>query len=624
MPERQRQIGAVLTDKRLRSAFYFGLVAFQRDFAGLGSFIGKRLALLNDAQKKILGFLAIAHRYGQQSLPSQAFSETLALPRGRAVDLPMALPQMVLDLLITTDATRWRTTHDLVAAEILEQLLTPNSADRRVWAQQLSEWAVEFAHFCCGWSPVPSEEMLEVARRTFVYRDNTELLGTERAGTKQFAQLIQEIPSDEGKLVVLKTLTELYPQEAHFWAHLGRFYSMERRDHQNALVAIDRAIESEPTDSVLHHMRGMALRQEAYEQLQQRRPLEAALKLGMEAGVSFARARELNPDDDHGYISEVQMILKLMDYAGREHPSGVHGYIGSPGANPYLRECFERAEDLLERVRNKREGEGPSHYEETCRGEMDALYGQYEQALQVFDSLLMRQDVFFPPVRRQIVWTYLARRGRRWDHLTPREVDRTVSLLEDNLREEPHSGTNLRLWVQAVRRSSHPPSLDTVIEKVTYWRANADSLEATYYLYVLYCLQAIEGSTIARDFAIRFRDDCRARARLRRNRTKSFEWLGRGSGIGRLAHHSQLGEWRQDIDFWDNTQPLGRTNGRISRFDGPQAGEIEVVGGLPAFFVPAKTGFFSRNCENRPVTFLLGFSYDGLRAWDTREEDKGA
>jgi tetratricopeptide (TPR) repeat protein len=158
--------------------------------------------------------------------------------------------------------------------------------------------------------------MLEVARRTFVYRDNTELLGTERSGTKQFAQLIQEIPSDEGKLVVLKTLTDLYPQEAHFWAHLGRFYSIERHDHENAIIAIDRAIASEPTDSVLHHMKGMALRQQAYEQMQQRRALESILKLGMDASLSFARARELNPDDDHGYISEVQMILRLIDHAG--------------------------------------------------------------------------------------------------------------------------------------------------------------------------------------------------------------------------------------------------------------------------------------------------------------------
>jgi tetratricopeptide (TPR) repeat protein len=603
--------------------FIFGLVAFQRDFLGLGSFVAKRLASLNQAQKTIVGFLAIAHHYGQQSLPSQAFSDTLALPRNKKVDLTTALPQLVLDLLVSTEAGLWRTAHDLVATEILEQMLTPALADRRVWSQQLSAWAVDFGHFCRGWNPISSEEMLEVARRTFVYRDNTELLGTERAGTKQFAQLIQEIPSQEGKLVVLKTLTELYPEEAHFWAHLGRFYSMERRDHENALIAIDRAIVSEPSDSVLHHMKGMALRQQAYEGIQQRQPLDAILKLGTDAGESFAKARELSPDDDHGYISDVQMILKMIDYAGGQHPSGVLGYIGSPTADPYLRDCLERAEDLLERVRARREGEGPSHYEETCRGEMDALYGQYERALQVFDSLLTRQGVFCPPVRRQIVWTYLARRGRRWDHLTTKELDRTVSLLEENLSEEPHKGTNLRLWVQAVRRSSHPPSLENVIEKVSYWRANADSLEATYYLYVLYSIQAIEGSTIARDFAMRFRDDCRARAGFRRNRTRSFEWLGRGSGIGRLVHHGQLGEWRQDIDFWENTEPLGRGNGRISRFDGPQAGEIEVSGGLPAFFVPAKGGFFSQNCENRAVTFLLGFSYDGLRAWDAKEKKGG-
>jgi len=161
--------------------------------------------------------------------------------------------------------------------------------------------------------------------------------------------------------------------------------------------------------------------------------------------------------------------------------------------------------------------------------------------------------------------------------------------------------------------------LDTIIEKVSYWRANSDSLEAVYYLYVLYSIQAMEGSVVARDFALRFREDCRARARLRRNRTKSFEWLGHGAGIRSLIHHSQLGEWKPDLEFWGNILPLARVGGRVSRFDGPQAGEIETLGGLPAFFVPAKANFASQNLENRSVTFLLGFSYDGLRAWDIKE-----
>lgn len=461
--------------------------------------------------------------------------------------------------------------------------------------------------------------MLEVARRTFIYRDNTELLGTERSATKQFAQLLQDIPSPEGALEVLHRLTEIYPDEPHFWAHLGRFYSIERRDPQEALACIDRAIALRDDDSVLHHMRGMALRQQVYETIGNAAALWDALDLAKQASGSFGRARDLNPDDEHGYISEVQMLARLLDYAGQQHGEGVLGYLASPAADPFLRDCFERAEDLLERVRRNREGQGASPYEEECRAKLNTLYGRHDRALQIWDNLLSRKDVYGPPVRRQIVWTYLARCGRSWDAIPGREVGRIVSLLEENLREEPHSDTNLRLWVQAVRRSPHPPNIEAVIERVGYWRASGGSLDASFYLYVLYALQAIEGSSLARDATSRFVEECRMKARFRRNRTKSFEWLGEGLGIGRLIHHSQLGEWRTDTEFWENIAPLSRIPGRIARIEAPQAGHIEIQGGLDAFFVPARGGYSSGRSENRSVTCFLGFSYDGLRAWGVKD-----
>jgi tetratricopeptide (TPR) repeat protein len=478
---------------------------------------------------------------------------------------------------------------------------------------------MDFAELCRGSSPVPSDDMLEIVRRTFIYRDNIELLGTERSAGKQFSQLIQDIPSGEGSLQVLQKLTELYPEEAHFWAHLGRFYSVERKDYQSAIDCIGRAIDLDPKDSVLHHVKGMGLRQQVYEMIEKNGALSAVIGLGKQAGSSFGQARDLNPDDEHGYISEVQMLAKILDYAGRIHGGDVMGYLSSPNADPFLRDCLERAEDLLEVVRRNREGQGASRFEEDCRAKIDALYGRYERALQTWDNLLNRKDVYGPPVRRQIVWTYLARRGRSWDAIPVREVDRMVLLLEDNLKEEPASDTNLRLWVQAVRRSSYPPSLEAVIERITYWRARTDSLESSFYLYLLYALQAIEGSSLGRDSAIRFLEECRNKARFRRNRTKSFEWLGKDTGVSRLVHHSQLGEWQTDKDFWDNTAPLARLSGRIANIDAPQAGQIDTEGGLKAFFVPARGDYSRGRSENRAVTFFLGFSYDGLRAWEVKD-----
>jgi len=621
-PERTKEIKELLhsSEPRLRTAFYFGINAFQKDFLGLDSFVSMRLNLLNEEQKKVIGFIALSHYYGQRPLPANSFAELLGIPHSRPIDLSAILPLATLDLLVQVEPRTWRTAHVIVANEILEQLLWPTSSDRRLWKQNLSSWAIEFAEFCRGSTPVPGETMLEVARRVFIYRDNVELLGTERSGTRQFAQIVQDIPSREGKLSVLRKLTELYPEEAHFWAHLGRFYSLEIRDFQEASACIENAILLNRYDPVLHHMKGMSLRQQVYQVIDSNGPLSDAIELAKQASIYFAESRALNPDNEHGYISEVQLLAKVMDYASRNFTRGFPEYLSSSiSVDPFLREGIERAEDLLEMVRRYREGTGASPYETDCRAKINALYGRHDRALQIWDNLLTRQDVYGPPIRRQIIWTYLARRGRSWDAIPQKEINRIVSLLEANLNEEPDNETNLRLWVQAIRRHSFPPTIETVIERIGYWRARFGSLDASYYLYVFYALQAIEGSSLALDSAERFLEECKSKARFRRNRTKSFEWLGKGTGIGKLVHHSQLGEWLKEREFWENTESLIRLTGRIVSIEAPQAGQIEVPRGLKAFFVPARGGYIRGKSENTAVTFFLGFSYDGLRAWEVKD-----
>ena len=598
-----------------RTAFFFGLEAFGRDFLGLPGFVEARIGGLGAALRKVLAFLAIAHRYAQQSLPSQSFVELLQLPRDRRLDLRKALPAETMELLVESDRDQWRTTHILIAEEILRQVLCPQADDRdRLWRQALSTWAIEFAEFTRGDNSVPSDQMLEVARRTFILRDNAELLGTERSAQKQFSQLLEEIPSTEGKLEVLRKLTEVYTEEAHFYAHLGRYCGLNGR-FDEALRAVDQALKLNDSDSVLHHMRGMTLRYQVQELIDRDAPLADVLALTKKSGESFAEARRLNPENEHGYISEVQLLIRVLDYGAKRSNRSVPELLAIPGSDPFLRDSIDRAEELLELLGAAREGEKASRYTEDCRARLDSLYGDFPKALQAWDGLLSRKDVYKPPVRRQIIWTILRRRSGEWSRLEPKELDRCFRLLTENFDESPNDPQSMRLWLRAIRHSKSLLSFDSIIERVGYWKANTNSLDAAYYLYVLHTLVALEGSVLARDDAARSIEDCQALASRRRNRTISFEWLGEGKGIARLVHHSQLGEKAED-GLWKNRQLLARVEGRIASIDAPQKGKIELYNGQMVFFVPAIGGFHAGRDENRRVECFLGFSYDGPRAWD--------
>jgi tetratricopeptide (TPR) repeat protein len=398
---------------------------------------------------------------------------------------------------------------------------------------------------------------------------------------------------------------------------------MQMRDTENALRALDQAISINPDDDVLYHMKGMALRNQLYEAMSSgeasKQALDSALDLAHKAAEQFAIARTKEPDDEHGYISHIQMLLKLIEFAKRATGTeSAQQIFISPTINASLRESLDLAEDLLEQARRLREGDRPSFHVERCRVQMDALYGKFDVVLSGWNNLLTRPDVYRPPIRRQLVQAYLVRKSRRWDNLDAREISRIVELLEQNILEEPNDRKNLRLWMQAVRRAQPPMALDHVIERVSYWRANSFEIDPVYYLYILYTLKAMDGYVLALDPLKENLDECRRRARLRPNRTGSFEWIGPGQGLRQLVHYTELGDWSDEQDFWEGSARLCRIKGTIISISGPEAGLIEVRGGVRAFFVPGKSGHSRGRDENRAVDCFLGFSYDGPRAWEVR------
>lgn len=602
---------------RTRSPFFFGLTAFGRDFRALPSYVAVRLVDLTEAQRQIIAFISFAYYYGQQSLPAQSFDRLLGLPPARPVILQsmfQASSAAALELLLDDTKGEWRSAHHVVAQEALQQIITRGSTEEQasVWRQSLSAWSKEFIDFIRADGTVPSERLLELARRVFVYRDNTELLGTERAAGRTFSQLIEDIPSAQGRIEVLRHVSERFPDEAHFHAHLGRLLGTQG-DFERAVEELDCAVALSPRDHLLHHMRGMILRYQIQSHFEVGHSAVDIIPLVIDAQRCFAETRDLRPDNEHGYVSEIQLLLQFLDNAAGQNGSKTQVYVCSPSTPAFCRAALEQVETLIDRVSHLYVGETPSGYILDCRARLQRIYGDYADALRSFDNLMSRSDVAKPPVRRQIVWTILRRHDGQWAKLSSREVNRARRLLEDNLVEETRDSTSLRLWLRAVRLASSRPSLDSVIERVAYWKLNTGSLDAVYYLYVLHSLRAMEGSAQAVADMERALEECRTIARYRRDRTRSLEWIGAGSGIARLVHQSQLGDWQGE--FFEFPGLLARIEGRVRSIDGPQKGVIAVSGGLTAFFVPARSDIHAGRDENVPVSCFIGFSYDGLRAW---------
>ena len=222
-------------------------------------------------------------------------------------------------------------------------------------------------------------------------------------------------------------------------------------------------------------MRGMVRRYHLRELEQEGFPLPELVDIAEEASSDFGQSRLLNPENEHGYIAEAQMVIELLDHVAKSS-GDLFEFLSGYKAPPYLREAFDRVENLLAHVKREREGIGASQYEVRASARVRGLYGDYAGAIQRLDSLTTRLDVYQPPIRRQLAWAYLSRAGDDWARVPKRQLRRVVDLLSRNLEEEPRGEQNIRMWMQASRFQEEPPSLESVIEQVQYWRGRTRSV----------------------------------------------------------------------------------------------------------------------------------------------------
>jgi len=577
------------------------------------------------------------------ALPGQVFRKIIGIPIERPVLLDRALRQQRHSLIVYEPEEGWRPAHALIAQAVVQQILAAQALDQRAWAENLATWAIRLIADCAALSTSsgvgPSNLVLELLQRLFIVRgsEGTQLpvLGDgltamlTSSAKPHFARLIEDIPSPEGRLEVLETLKDYFPEEPHFWAHLGRLLSYQGH-YEEALEAADEAITLDSKDSVLHNIRGMILRQWAsflmitIESRRQEPLQEEQLRkinvLVSQAEDAFAESRELDPHGEHSYIAHVQLLVRTVQFgfrlSGKSHYAE---FLASPLHLSY-QNMVEKAESLLAEVKRLLYfGRQPSDYIVRCQIDIDRFYENYSRILQNLDNLLSRRDIYKPPIRRGIVNVYLARKDRSWDALSRRDLERIVELMQQNLEAEPDNGEHTRFLFEAMRRIPDT-SIIAARERLRYWYARSDSVDAVYYLYVLTALEAIEGSPSAVKQAEELIEQCKEKSRSLPGALQhaSRDWVGKGRGMASLIPHKRLGPFVEEKNFYQNDWLLARIRGRIIQAKRPESGMIELECGLQAFFVPEQKGpppVSLTHHLNERVDFFLAFSYQGLRAW---------
>lgn len=617
-----RRLAASLETKVV--PFLFGLTTYEHDYVALAPYVSRSLERLSGPEMEALKVIGLVHNYAGLPLPSVLLADALNVSDERDVELRELVSSDLLSLLVEGRPEEWRTVHNLIAREVLVQLLAPPDPAA---ARAADSWKIGLSTLAANLITQSAEEFGEflpddvrtIIDQLFIVRNNKAVFTGER---ETFSELLGDIPAAEGRIGVLRSLAQRFPEEPHFWAHLGRMLSYTARDHGAALDAIDRAINLDGEDDALFHMKGMILRNKSrsvksnQERLHPWALRDRVLEVVEEARRQFEHSIELNDVSEYGHVALVQLCIEAINFGRAQSPAGNYSAFLADRDSTDYREMLALAEEHLDRIREIRGGDRPSRYSAAVEAEIQAFYDDYAALLQGWRNLLDRYDLAKPPIRRQLVHAYRRRAGS-WRAANSDERARAMELLEQNLRDDPADTRSLMEWLRVSRFRA--PSLDRASELVQYSVRDPATTprDVLFYDYVISGLLAIGGRDTAVNEYRRKVERSRDRGASFGNRRFVYEWYTAGAALGQLVHHGDLRDWERSAGGRDPGL-LGRLDGRVHKIARPQAGEIEFGPGLRAFFTPAAAQLVGDRHTNARVSFLLGFSYEGPQAWSVR------
>ena len=596
-----------------RTPFFYGLIAYQRDFEKLGDFVDHHLREVAGRARDVLSHLALVSLYSSSGLQ---FAQLLRLLRLDTNNHQLTIEDLLgsASALVVQRAGRYRIAHQLLADEILERLVSSE------WRLHLSDLAFDFVDDIVG--AADDEPTRLLLRQVFIDRMAGALDGTE--DREQFSPLVEDLDAIDPLVGhrVLKQVADQIGDEPHFWNHLGRhqIYRL-RKDLDLAETYLDRAVSISPDDALHHHTLGLARRARLRQGLRssERQGAEAVMQVIeslFERTVScFQIARELSPDDIYGYITHVQTIVEaaraLRNAAKVNSVSDLTSF-----SDDWMTEQLTIANGLLDdAVQLYGSLDRQDDYLEKCLADIKKLYGDLDGVVRVWE-LNNARGQSSPFGRRALVHAYFIRGGRSWRGLTDDELRRAAGLAEQNLRMTGAREEDYRLWFEA---SKLLPDFDLLhaAGQLELWSARLPSWRATYYRYVLAFLMWWTERSDDITAIHRAQEECAAKAPGRQGH--SYVWLSTDPSWCPLIADSDLGTWDKRERFWADPDALIRVNGTIDVIYGPTQGSV-IVGDprLRAFFVPAAGGFLMQADENQKVNFYIGFSPSGLRAWDVR------
>ncbi|MBW8683275.1 tetratricopeptide repeat protein [Chitinophaga rhizophila] len=642
------------------SPVLYALTAFGKNYNGLANYVSKCLNGVTLEQKKIAGFICLIYHYTQKSVPAELFSALFNVERSKC-DMKFLLgsESPLFELLHEEGPDDdyyniWRPRYAILGEEGMKIILSGGAEYTKNWKTYLAQWLIELIKFVKLSEPYINRDTAEIFDALFIERPYYDNNGPD----SEFTRTISDLPNPEDGIAIFEALTNAYPDEAHFHGHFSRYLYSSKiglKQYNRAIEEAEASLKIYPNNPSLLHTLGMCYREKTenliytFEQqgISAEEAEEQIQNLTEQACDVFDNCINEDPYDIYGYESQMRVILKTLDFGYKIYGSTAskEAFITNP-QNSWYAERLDKISRLLEEalfvieqaktLENKERIQRSAAYVFDCEALLFKTLGKHLTAKSKFEDLIKRTpkgyEYMRPHYRRMFVICSLASKAtnqkdffQAWSEISEYELSQCVQYLEENIFEDPTNTQNIRLWLQAIRHVSSPPSIVNCISKIGRWaqiteQNDTSLLEGYYYLYVLNSINILCDGSFDPSSAQVVTDVLNKMKPYLRNDKFCYEWYGTGNGIQQMVNHRKLGEFSSDF-FVRNTHLLKEVTGRIHKINSTQQGIIKLDTGLEAFFVPNVGGFTERHINER-IKCYIGFRYDQVQAWSVIELNK--
>ena len=626
-PKSSKILGRFTSDvenNKERFVFEYGLAAFNHEFKGVRNYVQGYLKLhtqkyglknLLDWQR-VIAYLSLALYYGGSGVHRQTFRGLLEVQNHVYLKhLDYSGSQFIIQ-----SNGEWKISHDAVAKEILDQILSNCSSSssescvRELSAEaktNLHEIVIDFIKMIEDASEGYSPESLIQLLTNMIIKRNLDYIEEDKSDeiiTKAVhSKLLEDIPNHQNRIDILQQLTKAFPQNAEFHAHLGRLLNIMKKFReaekslQTALTIRKEEFLNLGSDftkdvslSRIHHMLGVgySLRAEDERERADKDNYQCMLEYVKKAVEQFVEARRRTTHNlSYGCIGEIHARLILVEFVNNKFPEGCKGAVTFELGYKHieLSEFVQQSHSVCDRLlalslqhSTEKELQHIGTYTK-CIKKYNDFFGKMSH--EMFRHFKKEKNPTILMQRSQIAGLKMNYRKGKVSKIPciedvqeKEDLQQIIELYESILRQVfaggyKHESISVEMveWLQAIR---HPlaavdRSLEQVLPFVTNWEKKKEPDRATFYLYVINFMLAVfsAGANLNMEYnkeALRLKEKLQQRCKreIARITTWRLEWIAHtknvqiNTSICKLINRDKLGDWDKEKRFWKDEKAM--------------------------------------------------------------------